>query len=621
MPFKKVGKNKNVSPSGKVFTDKQVKLYYATDGFKDMDEDISEELDSEEQIDEALKPEVSAKAKEIFKTMISDRRDKLMKRYGANAEKVAYGRAIAQAKKQLEKPEEEMKDEKLKEMVRAALKSPISEKSTDKYDDNPSLKGKQSELPDGLQKAIIKKSGGKVEETIDEWSRNLGEAERTLDDLTVQEIDNLNVLPRHKRLKSEMAFNDYVITLKALGYKPQQKNLSEDLDVGHTDNEPHMLKKDLYRIGKYAMGLYKMMDDFDHRGEVDFPHWWQSKIIKAKDMMTSAKHYLDGELSVAKIDKAIHEDKSFDKTKLEREIKRVLKKEGGAAGLKPLVAVAKKLGASKKDLMGVLKKMNSVKKHRHGDYILKENSLLKEYTMHGGDYRDSYANRPPEEQLTTPDNYEEFEKLFPKGADSRILIDPSRKQDFNKHIDWTRESDYNNTFVHVQYHELEHDGNDYFVHQTQYYNHNYDGDDFRNPRVTELYIVKNRDTEDEEKLGQYLVDTSEYIKDLKNLNTKKRVQEGSCGYGEDGKVGTKPAGSHLLKIKEIIKNKIKDMNEDVVKGSNIKKVGDKWRVVSGKTGKLWPQTYDSKAKAEDALQAYHAQNESLVETIFAKLRK
>ena len=128
MPFKKVGKNKNVSPSGKVFTDKQVKLYYATDGFKDMDEDISEELDSEEQIDEALKPEVSAKAKEIFKTMIGDRRDKLMKRYGANAEKVAYGRAIAQAKKQLEKPEEEMKDEKLKEMVKAALMNPIKEK-------------------------------------------------------------------------------------------------------------------------------------------------------------------------------------------------------------------------------------------------------------------------------------------------------------------------------------------------------------------------------------------------------------------------------------------------------------------------------------------------------------
>ncbi len=34
MPFKKVGKNRNVSPSGRVFTNKQVKLYYATDGFK-----------------------------------------------------------------------------------------------------------------------------------------------------------------------------------------------------------------------------------------------------------------------------------------------------------------------------------------------------------------------------------------------------------------------------------------------------------------------------------------------------------------------------------------------------------------------------------------------------------
>lgn len=34
MPFKKIGKNKNISPSGRVFTDKQVKLYYATDGFK-----------------------------------------------------------------------------------------------------------------------------------------------------------------------------------------------------------------------------------------------------------------------------------------------------------------------------------------------------------------------------------------------------------------------------------------------------------------------------------------------------------------------------------------------------------------------------------------------------------
>lgn len=34
MPFKKVGKNKYKSPSGRKFTKKQVKMYYATKGFK-----------------------------------------------------------------------------------------------------------------------------------------------------------------------------------------------------------------------------------------------------------------------------------------------------------------------------------------------------------------------------------------------------------------------------------------------------------------------------------------------------------------------------------------------------------------------------------------------------------
>ncbi len=33
MPFKKVRENEYVSPSGRKFTTKQVRLYYATDGF------------------------------------------------------------------------------------------------------------------------------------------------------------------------------------------------------------------------------------------------------------------------------------------------------------------------------------------------------------------------------------------------------------------------------------------------------------------------------------------------------------------------------------------------------------------------------------------------------------
>lgn len=59
-------------------------------------------------LNEGLSPEVSKKAKTIFKSMINDRRDQLFKRYGAEAEKVAYGKAIAQAKREFESPLEEI---------------------------------------------------------------------------------------------------------------------------------------------------------------------------------------------------------------------------------------------------------------------------------------------------------------------------------------------------------------------------------------------------------------------------------------------------------------------------------------------------------------------------------
>jgi len=75
------------------------------------------------------------------------------------------------------------------------------------------------------------------------------------------------------------------------------QEIGEDLDVGHQDNEPEMLVSDLYRIAKYATELGQMVAELGKlEGEVDFPHWWQAKIIKAKDYMTGAKHYLDGEL-------------------------------------------------------------------------------------------------------------------------------------------------------------------------------------------------------------------------------------------------------------------------------------------------------------------------------------
>jgi hypothetical protein len=98
-----------------------------------------------------------------------------------------------------------------------------------------------------------------------------------------------------------------------LAQMAKNSNLEEDLDVGHQDDEPNMLKSDLYRIVKYGMELYQMMDKYDNMpGEVDFPHWWQSKVIKAKDMIASAHHYLESEEQVAQIDAMMSLDEALD---------------------------------------------------------------------------------------------------------------------------------------------------------------------------------------------------------------------------------------------------------------------------------------------------------------------
>ena len=87
---------------------------------------------------------------------------------------------------------------------------------------------------------------------------------------------------------------------------------NEDLDVGHQDDEPSMLKSDVFRIAKMAAKLYKKLNNYDNIGEVDFPHWWQAKIIKAYDYLQGAYGYLDGEENTAAIDYMMNENEEED---------------------------------------------------------------------------------------------------------------------------------------------------------------------------------------------------------------------------------------------------------------------------------------------------------------------
>ena len=85
--------------------------------------------------------------------------------------------------------------------------------------------------------------------------------------------------------------------------KAKDKLMKEDIDIGHQDNEPSMLKNTTYRAAKLAGMLYKKLDKYDNLpNEVDFPNWWQTKVTKAKDDLQAAYDYLDGEEGVQSID-------------------------------------------------------------------------------------------------------------------------------------------------------------------------------------------------------------------------------------------------------------------------------------------------------------------------------
>jgi hypothetical protein len=109
-------------------------------------------------------------------------------------------------------------------------------------------------------------------------------------------IENLKSMVRdakEKQIEEHGQYADRVADVNA-----DSTPISEDIDLGHQDNEPRMIKGELYQIAKQATELYKIMDSVDNMGEIDFPHWWQAKIVLAKNYLTGAKDYLDSALAV-----------------------------------------------------------------------------------------------------------------------------------------------------------------------------------------------------------------------------------------------------------------------------------------------------------------------------------
>ena len=285
---------------------------------------------------------------EVIMNMKKNKRA-LVKKYGKDAEAVMYGRATNIAKNKTEN----MNNDKVREMIKDSLKNPkAADLNKDgKLSDYEETRGaaiekniKESDPSTPLMKDFTYDYEDIGQFYLEGFNRPHSLTQDELGVLGKKIVDQLykgDIGAAYDDLVHGKGLNEENIGLAdiwEMGYtdgesafekikgrfknKPDHQayrkgffqgfidnagsyGLNEDIDLGHEDNEPHMLKADLYRIGKYAMELYQMMDDLEGQGEVDFPHWWQSKISNAKSAIVGAKHYLDFEMKEPAIDAVV----------------------------------------------------------------------------------------------------------------------------------------------------------------------------------------------------------------------------------------------------------------------------------------------------------------------------
>ena len=238
------------------------------------------------------------KRAEAIQGLLSNKRT-LVKKYGKDAEKVMYGIATKQAKSKVES----MNKDKIKELIQLALQN--EDAST--IDTGFSGRADYGEEDKALgQEDELEMKG--LEESKIEYNFSEDEIKRVLKLLKREASTEIGMIKAFEKALGRELTDDEVRGYSINPNKVGKDSMEEDLDVGHQDNEPQMLKSDLYRIAKMAAMLYKQLNNYNNMGEVDFPHWWQAKIIKAYDYLQAAYGYLDGEEKTAAIDSMMNEN-------------------------------------------------------------------------------------------------------------------------------------------------------------------------------------------------------------------------------------------------------------------------------------------------------------------------
>tara|TARA_R110001592_G_scaffold180391_2_gene422656 strand:+ start:5729 stop:7021 length:1293 start_codon:yes stop_codon:yes gene_type:complete len=153
---------------------------------------------------------------------------------------------------------------------------------------------------------------------------------------------------------------DLPVELPPADEVPEEPEAIGDLDVGHQDDEPSMVKNDVYDIAVYAAKLYKQLHKYDQSdGEVDFPHWWQAKVIKAREFISAAQHYLESEEKQPALDQLALEENTVLEARSLSAIKADLQK---VKALAPSMNKLPQDDPKRKGFIAKVKKLNQEKK-------------------------------------------------------------------------------------------------------------------------------------------------------------------------------------------------------------------------------------------------------------------
>ena len=300
----------------------------------------------------------------VMKGLLKDK-SQLVKKYGADAEKVMYGIATKQGKKRVEK----MNLENLRELIKQSLYKEDNDPSGEYLEGDPNEKVEENLIKEFISGPLGKRNdalfnklvpGSGDSETVE------GEMIRAINRIIYRFFNDGDYFYRGYGAETAGPAHSFLINSKQIPFDIQSTLTSTfDKAMGaDEDGYERLIKFALEKVvdhveatpedeyTKLDRGMFDFESEFEDEDE-DYDDYYDEYEEEEDYYMNEEKEDINKILKAQKI------------------IKKILKDEGGAAGLKPIVDALKGLKIKKDELIKLLKKTVGVVKHRHGDYILK----------------------------------------------------------------------------------------------------------------------------------------------------------------------------------------------------------------------------------------------------------